>query len=159
MDSTVNVIAETCPGATVSLEGRQGVFISGTIQPAIKGVQIVITSEDNELNKVLVESGDKGDYGLVAYLLTYPLCAQVRKARTRSRQFPQSWAHLAAPSTQQFFHSSSHCCISSAPFLLPFLVAIVRETSMFLGAWAYLRRELCPSSLMNRLIPFEQLFS
>ena len=77
MDSTVSVIAETCPGATVSLEGRQGVFISGTIQPAIKGVQIVITSEDNELNKVLVESGDKGDYGWVAYLLTYPLCAQV----------------------------------------------------------------------------------
>ncbi|KAI0209330.1 Nodal modulator 2 [Lamellibrachia satsuma] len=60
----VTLQGETCPGATVSLEGRQGVFISGTIQPAIKGVQIVITSEDNELNKVLVESGDKGDYGV-----------------------------------------------------------------------------------------------
>ena len=58
----MSLSVETCPGASITLEGRQGVFISGTIQPAIKGVQILITSEDNELNKIAVESGDKGEY-------------------------------------------------------------------------------------------------
>ena len=56
------IFVETCPGARVSLEGRQGVFISGTIQPAIKGVRIVITSEERETTKVEVETGEKGDY-------------------------------------------------------------------------------------------------
>ena len=62
---TLSLPVDTCPGASATLEGRQGVFISGTIQPAIKGVQILITSEDNELSQIALESGDKGEYRYV----------------------------------------------------------------------------------------------
>jgi len=56
------VQGDKCPGEILNFEGRQGVFIEGSVQPALSGVLVTIDSETYPDRKVTIQTNEDGGY-------------------------------------------------------------------------------------------------
>jgi len=64
-EATTVIIAENCPGALVSFEGHEGIFIQGTITPPFPDVMVtikIVQSEAQEAKSIEVPTDSNGAY-------------------------------------------------------------------------------------------------
>ena len=60
--SRFTVWLESCPGEVARFEGKMGAFISGKIDPPLKGVKIAITDDTTQKIVLNIDTNDKGSY-------------------------------------------------------------------------------------------------
>ncbi|XP_012945613.1 nodal modulator 1 [Aplysia californica] len=58
----VFVSGDDCPGTVAELTGRKGVFIEGSITPALEGVTVTVTAQDDSMEPIVVTTQASGKY-------------------------------------------------------------------------------------------------
>lgn len=64
----LGVWTDSCPGRLVDIIGRAGLFLEGTVSPALEGVEISITERGASAPLITVATNDVGAYRYKALL-------------------------------------------------------------------------------------------
>ena len=56
------VSGDACPGSVAALVGRKGVFIEGSITPALEGVKVTVSATDGSMEDIHLVTSSKGTY-------------------------------------------------------------------------------------------------